>query len=75
MHGRPVGMTALEFGTDGVLYGLPNNSQLNRGNLLTIDTVTASATDLGSTGNTELVALTSTAIGSASSTGYGSGYA
>eukprot|EP00913_Durusdinium_trenchii_P006083 g5695.t1 len=52
------GMTALEFGPDGQLYALPNNNQANRGDLYLINPRTAQAVNLGPTGNTGLVALT-----------------
>ena len=56
--GTTIGLTALEFGQDGVLYSLPNVGELTSGNLLSIDTATGNATDLGFTGEPALVALT-----------------
>lgn len=56
-------MTALEFGADGVLYGLPRTRSPFSNHLLTIDTVTGAGKDLGLLGGppgTGLVALTST---------------
>ena len=58
-------LTALEFGSDGVLYSVPavyGPGGLN-GHLLSIDPVTAEATDLGYTGVPNLVALTSDFMG------------
>jgi hypothetical protein len=51
-------MTALEFGPDGQLYALPNALQTNSGDLYLINPSTAEAVNLGPTGNTGLVALT-----------------
>ena len=53
------GMTALEFGPDGQLYSLPNVQTPNAGDLYLINPRTANAVNLGATGNTGLVALTS----------------
>ncbi len=53
------GMTALEFGPDGQLYALPNVQSPNPGDLYLINPRTAQAVNLGPTGNTGLVALTS----------------
>lgn len=55
--GASIGMTALEFGDDGVLYALPNNNDPLSGHLLSLDPASAAATDLGDTG-IDLVALT-----------------
>lgn len=55
------GLTALEFGGDGELYSLPNINWPTRGHLLSIDPLTAKATDLGDMGGLPLVALTSNA--------------
>ncbi|MBD3162653.1 MAG: hypothetical protein GF346_09800 [Candidatus Eisenbacteria bacterium] len=59
--GANVGLTALEFGDDGVLYALPNRSEGLAGHLLSIDPATAAGTDLGDTGYDGFVALTSPA--------------
>lgn len=59
LDGRTLGMTALEFGVDGRLYGLPNNSQGNSGHLILLDPSTAVATDLGDLGISDMNALTS----------------
>jgi hypothetical protein len=59
IDGVGLGTTALEFGTDGVLYALPNINEGIAGHLLSIDPSTANATDLGFTGQNDLVALTS----------------
>ena len=56
------GTTALEFGPDGVLYALPNNSSSITGHLLSIDPLTGAATDLGDTGVELLNALTTGTI-------------
>jgi len=56
--GSPIGLTGLEWGTDGVLYAVPNTNEPSAGSLLTIDPETAAATDLGNTGETSLNALT-----------------
>jgi hypothetical protein len=53
------GMTALEFGSDGVLYGLPNQRPGFGGHLLSINTLTGAGTDLGDLGIFNLNALTS----------------
>lgn len=56
-------MTALEFGADGVLYGLPRSRSPFANHLLRIDTDTGAAIDLGlihGAPNTGLVSLTST---------------
>jgi hypothetical protein len=58
LDGVGLGLTALEFGSDGALYTLPSQRELLAGNLLTIDPTTAVATDLGFTGEFGLVALT-----------------
>ena len=50
--------TALEFGEDGVLYSLAAYYDPLKGKLLSIDPVTLVATDLGSTGIPNPVALT-----------------
>ena len=52
------GTTALEFGPDGVLYALPNVRSSIYGHLLSIDSQTGAATDLGYTGAEWLNALT-----------------
>jgi hypothetical protein len=57
--GTLTGMTALEFGTDGRLYGLPNNSTGIAGHLLSIDRFTGESIDLGDTGVSNMNALTS----------------
>lgn len=58
--GAPIGLTALEFGTDGVLYALPNGqSGALAGNLLTIDVASGIYTDLGSIGQPFMNSLTS----------------
>lgn len=56
--GAGVGMTGLEFGDDGVLYGLPNINDALAGHLLSIDPATGLAMDLGDTGAPGLVAIT-----------------
>jgi len=61
LGGNGFGATALEFGDDGVLYSLPNTNEGNAGHLLSIDPATGDATDLGDTGISGLVALTSRA--------------
>jgi len=61
LGGSSFGATALEFGADGVLYSLPKNDDVNAGHLLSIDPATGEATDLGDTGISGLVALTSRA--------------
>jgi len=56
-------MTALEFGADGVLYGLARSRSPYANHLLTVDTDTGAATDLGlihGAPGTGLVSLTST---------------
>ena len=58
--GQDVGTTALEFGDDGILYALANTSDPLAGHLLSIDPATAAGTDLGDTGYSGLVALTTT---------------
>ena len=59
LAGANIGLTALEFGTDGRLYALPNSSSNFAGHLLVIDPNTGIATDLGDTGVFGLNALTS----------------
>jgi hypothetical protein len=56
--GSPIGLTGLEWGTDGVLYAVPNGSDPAAGSILTIDPATAAATNLGNTGELTLNALT-----------------
>ncbi|MCO5297953.1 MAG: PEP-CTERM sorting domain-containing protein [Fimbriimonadaceae bacterium] len=58
LNGTTIGATALEFGTDGVLYALPNPASGNAGSLLTIDPGTAVATNLGDLGVPGMNALT-----------------
>ena len=56
-------MTALEFGADGVLYGLPRSRSPFANHLLRVDTERGTATDLGlihGAPGTGLVSLTST---------------
>jgi hypothetical protein len=50
--GANIEATALEFGDDGILYTVPNMSDALFGRVLTIDPLTALATDLGDTGLT-----------------------
>jgi len=56
--GQPFKATALELGEDGVLYALPAYYDPLKGQLLSIDPATRIATDLGSTGIPNPVALT-----------------
>jgi hypothetical protein len=58
LGGTTLGATALEFGTDGVLYALPNSRSAFAGSLLSIDTTTTIATNLGSFGVSGMNALT-----------------
>lgn len=58
LDGQSFKATALEFGVDGVLYALAAYYDPLKGNLLTIDPVSLIATDLGSTGIPNPVALT-----------------
>ncbi|MEZ6244195.1 MAG: hypothetical protein R3B57_14265 [Phycisphaerales bacterium] len=55
------GMTALEFGSDGQLYALPNVNSGRVGELFIVNRFSAQCLSLGSTGNTGLVSLTSRA--------------
>ncbi|MEM7454791.1 MAG: hypothetical protein AAF456_10625 [Planctomycetota bacterium] len=50
--GGTIGLTALEFGSDGELYALANAASPIAGHLLSIDIDTGIYTDLGSTGTT-----------------------
>ncbi len=50
VEGVTIGTTALEFGCDGVLYALPNPSELLAGHLLRLDPATGLATNLGDSG-------------------------
>jgi len=62
----PGGMTALEFGADGELYGLTNVSGTGAplaGHLLRINPTTAGAANVGNMGNNGLVSLTSITTG------------
>jgi len=51
------GMTALTFGDDGVLYGLPNPRSERAGHLLSLNPRTATALDLGDLGVMRMNAL------------------
>ncbi len=52
------GLTALEFGSDGVLYTLTNQKSSFSGHLFSIDPVTAQMSNLGNTGGGALSSLT-----------------
>ena len=58
INGQSFQATALELGQDGVFYALPAFSDPLKGHLLSIDPSTGLATDLGSTGIPNPVALT-----------------
>ena len=52
-------LTGLEFGADGRLYAIPNAISPDVGNLYVVNPASGAALDLGPTGNTGLVAITS----------------
>jgi len=58
INGQSFQATALELGADGVFYALPAFRDPLKGHLLSIDPTTGIATDLGSTGIPNPVALT-----------------